>query len=487
MHKNNMRTIPMQLGECRYIQQANSSQNQIAQREFPKTPMVTWLNLSENNIRELNLENYYELQHLEARGNKLVSTTGLAQAPRSRDGCGRGGQACGLAWTESASAHGSMQLSFMLSTPHSVRGRVPFGLASLFVLQTRVCLNAQQLRLAEVALHCDGGWDQTDCSNLFGGDHLCVSPSVVTTTTSTTMTTTISTTITATSPSPSPSPTCVSKITVVSGDSCSSLITQNKIYAAQLYALNPTLSGTSCPLAIGQIICLADSQVPLCKTTATGSSCSNVATAAGISLQTLYSLNPFLRTNCIATSKIATTSTRAATTTLSPVSQLPRTCTVSYTIKSCDTCETVANLNSLSLSTFLCINPTLNCATLSIGKTVCVGNGLTTCLFAYTAIQGHTCELIELNYAISNSEFLSPPDWPIGCIFVEFFTSDALFQTHDNLKHLAMMDGVSLPEACPFPKHMVAQVRPPQGLEILPRCQAGLPQRERQEVLKALS
>lgn len=32
--------------------------------------------------------------------------------------------------------------------------------------------------------------------------------------------------------------------------------------------------------------------------------------------------------------------------------------------------------------------------------------------------------------------------WSIGCILVEFFTGDALFQTHDNLEHLAMMEGV---------------------------------------------
>ncbi|TGZ79225.1 kinase-like protein [Ascodesmis nigricans] len=32
--------------------------------------------------------------------------------------------------------------------------------------------------------------------------------------------------------------------------------------------------------------------------------------------------------------------------------------------------------------------------------------------------------------------------WSIGCILVEFFTGDALFQTHDNLEHLAMMQAV---------------------------------------------
>lgn len=32
--------------------------------------------------------------------------------------------------------------------------------------------------------------------------------------------------------------------------------------------------------------------------------------------------------------------------------------------------------------------------------------------------------------------------WSVGCILIEFFTGDALFQTHDNLEHLAMMETV---------------------------------------------
>ena len=30
--------------------------------------------------------------------------------------------------------------------------------------------------------------------------------------------------------------------------------------------------------------------------------------------------------------------------------------------------------------------------------------------------------------------------WSIGCILVEFYTGEALFQTHENLEHLAMME-----------------------------------------------
>ncbi|KAJ3196653.1 dual specificity protein kinase kns1 [Entophlyctis luteolus] len=41
--------------------------------------------------------------------------------------------------------------------------------------------------------------------------------------------------------------------------------------------------------------------------------------------------------------------------------------------------------------------------------------------------------------------------WSIGCILVEFFTGDALFQTHDNIEHLAMMQTV----LGPLPAHMI--------------------------------
>ncbi|KAF4550680.1 Protein kinase domain-containing protein 16 [Elsinoe fawcettii] len=45
--------------------------------------------------------------------------------------------------------------------------------------------------------------------------------------------------------------------------------------------------------------------------------------------------------------------------------------------------------------------------------------------------------------------------WSIGCILVEFYTGDALFQTHDNLEHLAMMESVV---DAPIDKALVRQV-----------------------------
>ena len=49
--------------------------------------------------------------------------------------------------------------------------------------------------------------------------------------------------------------------------------------------------------------------------------------------------------------------------------------------------------------------------------------------------------------------------WSIGCILLELITGDALFQTHENLEHLAMMEVV----LGPIPKEMI-QVR------VVPDC-----------------
>lgn len=49
----------------------------------------------------------------------------------------------------------------------------------------------------------------------------------------------------------------------------------------------------------------------------------------------------------------------------------------------------------------------------------------------------------------------------IGCILVEFYTGDALFQTHDNLEHLAMMEVVM----GKMPQRMIDKAR-----YVLPLC-----------------
>lgn len=45
--------------------------------------------------------------------------------------------------------------------------------------------------------------------------------------------------------------------------------------------------------------------------------------------------------------------------------------------------------------------------------------------------------------------------WSVGCILVEFVTGEALFQTHENLEHLAMMEKVF----GPMPRSMLLDAK----------------------------
>jgi serine/threonine protein kinase len=55
-------------------------------------------------------------------------------------------------------------------------------------------------------------------------------------------------------------------------------------------------------------------------------------------------------------------------------------------------------------------------------------------------------------FCVSGLGWTYPCDlWSVGCILVELCSGDALFQTHENLEHLAMMERV----LGPIPQHMI--------------------------------
>ncbi|CAA3023326.1 serine threonine- kinase AFC1 isoform X1 [Olea europaea subsp. europaea] len=74
-----------------------------------------------------------------------------------------------------------------------------------------------------------------------------------------------------------------------------------------------------------------------------------------------------------------------------------------------------------------------------------------------------TFEHQDHNYVVSTRHYRAPEVilglgwnypcdmWSIGCILIELCTGDALFQTHENLEHLAMMERV----LGPLPQHMM--------------------------------
>ncbi|KAG4155274.1 hypothetical protein ERO13_D03G101900v2 [Gossypium hirsutum] len=78
-----------------------------------------------------------------------------------------------------------------------------------------------------------------------------------------------------------------------------------------------------------------------------------------------------------------------------------------------------------------------------------------------------TYERPDQNYIVSTRHYRAPEVilglgwsyacdiWSVGCILVELCTGEALFQTHENLEHLAMMERVLGP---PLPQHMLKRV-----------------------------
>lgn len=75
----------------------------------------------------------------------------------------------------------------------------------------------------------------------------------------------------------------------------------------------------------------------------------------------------------------------------------------------------------------------------------------------------------EHNYIVSTRHYRAPEVilglgwsypcdmWSVGCILIELCSGEALFQTHDNLEHLAMMERV----LGPIPQHMLKRVDKP--------------------------
>ncbi|KAI9202928.1 uncharacterized protein BJ171DRAFT_600383 [Polychytrium aggregatum] len=81
LHSNSLRVIPAAIDKRKYLQQANFAKNSIERIDVVSWPMLGWLNISENQLTVLNLEEFSELVHLEARLNKLTHTSGI-RAPK---------------------------------------------------------------------------------------------------------------------------------------------------------------------------------------------------------------------------------------------------------------------------------------------------------------------------------------------------------------------------------------------------------------------
>ncbi|KZZ91305.1 carbohydrate-binding module family 50 protein [Ascosphaera apis ARSEF 7405] len=191
---------------------------------------------------------------------------------------------------------------------------------------------------------------------------------------------------------------CAKSVTIHSGDSCWAIASANGISLEQLLSYNSGINQGCTNLIAGNSICVAVSgdkpttTTTECSTTATptatptpgkcektatvnpGDSCWAIASANGISLEDLISLNPEVNSGCtnlVVGQKLCLAKGNSAP-------SKPPTgdgkCKKTYTIKGGDSCWSIANANGISLEQLTSWNSGIDsgCTNLYAGDSICV-------------------------------------------------------------------------------------------------------------------
>ncbi|KAG8739649.1 hypothetical protein FRC10_005351 [Ceratobasidium sp. 414] len=82
-------------------------------------------------------------------------------------------------------------------------------------------------------------------------------------------------------------------------------------------------------------------------------------------------------------------------------------CTKTYSVVSGDSCTTIPQKNSISSYQLTKLNPTLNCAALSIGQSLCVIDSTYNCQPVYTVKSGDTCSNIASANGIDTTQLIN--------------------------------------------------------------------------------
>ncbi|EPT02222.1 hypothetical protein FOMPIDRAFT_1047927 [Fomitopsis schrenkii] len=173
---------------------------------------------------------------------------------------------------------------------------------------------------------------------------------------------------------------CPKLYTVVSGDLCAAIETNEDITAAQLQALNPWLDA-NCDLEIGQVLCVG-----------TGSATT---------------------TSTVSSSTAPATTTTSTTASATPTNIAPGTwsnCTQYYTVTNGGTCDEIVSINDIAYSDFLRWNPEVDvaCDNLQLDA-YCVKD--TPACNIYTVVSGDYCAGIEDSYGLTSTQLYDLNPW----------------------------------------------------------------------------
>ena len=209
---------------------------------------------------------------------------------------------------------------------------------------------------------------------------------------------------------------CVFPYFARSDETCTSIANTFGVSLALFLALNPNLN---CANSLGgRIVCAPFSSIPSVQTTSTvapqlcpfsyfiksGDTCDGISKAYGVSLAFILALNPTINCNLL---QINQRICAPSATTITPVVTTPAptsiSCAFLQSVKSGETCFSIANSYSITLSQFLSLNPGINCNLLQIDQKVCAPSNspFSRCSFGHVVVSGNTCYDISRTYGIT--------------------------------------------------------------------------------------
>lgn len=191
-----------------------------------------------------------------------------------------------------------------------------------------------------------------------------------------------------TTSTPTPVVTCTAQYTIALGDTCGKIAANANTYIGQIVGLNtPAINSQCTNIIVGQVICTASSQVPVCNkrvAVQAGQGCGAFAQANNVpsGLAGLLAFNPFISPDCsniypgdylcVSSNAIIPTATTTAipTATWVPPPVILLGCAKNYTATANDNCTTISEQFGISTLVLKQINTGLNCTNLS-GQTIC--------------------------------------------------------------------------------------------------------------------
>ncbi|ESK91741.1 carbohydrate-binding module family 50 protein [Moniliophthora roreri MCA 2997] len=190
---------------------------------------------------------------------------------------------------------------------------------------------------------------------------------------------------------------CTKSYTVKSGDNCDAIAAAQGVSSYQITRLNG--ENVCSLLQIGQVLCLADTTYD-CQpvyVVQSGDFCFSIAENHGISITQFLADNPQLDPDscpvypglsvCVSSTTpgggSSTTSVPPSSTTSAPP-PISTACTRLSTVQPGDSCDAIAQRNSVSIYNLQLINPPNTCSGLIAGQAICVDSPLVNCSAVYT-------------------------------------------------------------------------------------------------------